>query len=134
MPRRKVLILEDEPAIRNVIYVLLAGLGCEGDVVQDGRQALASISRHSFDAVLLDLRCSELPPEQLVSEILQIQPSLVGRLMVITGEVSDPETISMIERDSLAHVQRHRVTNDLWERLKSILGISRGPQPAPPNN
>ena len=30
-PRRKVLIIEDEPSIRNVLFVLLAGLGCEGE-------------------------------------------------------------------------------------------------------
>jgi len=134
MPRRKVLILEDEPTIRNVLYVLLAGLGCEGDVVHNSRQAIASINRQTFDAVLLDLRCSELPPEQLVSEILDVQPNLVGRLLVITGEVADPEILAMIERNSLAHVPRQQVTTALWGRLQSLLGISRGPQPAPPNN
>ena len=134
MPRRKVLILEDEPAIRNVLYVLLAGLGCEGDVVHNSRQALASINRQTFDAVLLDLRCSELPPEQLVSQIIDIQPSLVGRLLVITGEVADPVILAMIERNSLAHVPRQQVTTTLWGRLQSLLGLSRGPQPAPPHN
>jgi CheY-like chemotaxis protein len=134
MVRRKVLILEDEPVIRNVIYVLLAGLGCEGDVVHSSRQALASINRQTFDAVLLDLRCSELPPEQLVSEIIDVHPNLVGRLLVITGEVADPETLAMIERNSLPHVPRQQVTSALWGHLQSLLGISRGPQAASPNN
>ena len=134
MPRRKVLILEDEPAIRNVLYVLLAGLGCEGDVVHNSRQALASINRQTFDAVLLDLRCSELPPDQLVSEIIEVQPNLIGRLLVITGEVATGETLAMIERNSLAHVSRQQVTTALWGRLQSLLGISRGPHPAPPSN
>jgi DNA-binding NtrC family response regulator len=134
MVRRKVLILEDEPAIRNVLYVLLAGLGCEGDVVHSSRQAIASINRQSFDAVLLDLRCSELPPDQLVSEIIEVRPNLVGRLLVITGEVAAGETLAMIERNSLAHVTRQQVTSALWGLLQSILGISRGPQTAPPNN
>ena len=134
MPRRKVLILEDEPAIRNVLYVLLAGLGCEGDVVHNSRQALASINRQTFDAVLLDLRCSELPPAELVSEIIELQPNLIGRLLIITGQVADAETLAMIERNSLAHVPRHQVTNALWGRLQSLLGISRGPHPAPPHS
>jgi DNA-binding NtrC family response regulator len=54
---RNVLIIEDEPSMRNVICVLLAGLGCAGDIAHDGRQALAMIEKESFDAVLLDLRC-----------------------------------------------------------------------------
>ena len=134
MPRRKVLILEDEPAIRNVLYVLLAGLGCEGDVVHNGPQALASINRESFDAVLLDLRCSELPPEKLVSEIVQIQPSLVGRILVITGEVADPQILALIEQNSLAHVPRQRVAIELWDRLRTLLGATASPQPAPRND
>ena len=128
MPRRKVLILEDEPAIRNVLYVLLAGLGCEGDVVYNSRQALASINRQTFDAVLLDLRCSELHPEQLVSEIIDVQPHLVGRLLVINGEVANPETLAMIERNSLALVPWQHI-GELWKRLQALLGIRKPHNP-----
>lgn len=35
-PRRKILIIEGEPSIRNVLYRLLAGLGYEGDAATDG--------------------------------------------------------------------------------------------------
>jgi CheY-like chemotaxis protein len=125
--RRKVLIIEDEPAIRNVIYVLLAGLGCESDVAHNGREALAMIQHEDFDAVLLDLRCSDLPPEQVVSEIKEIRPNLVGRVLVITGEVADPQTLEMIERNCLPHVPRSRLMQELWERLRTLLGLSRSP-------
>jgi DNA-binding NtrC family response regulator len=131
--RRKVLILEDEPAIRNVLYVLLAGLGCEGDIVHNSRQALASINRESFDAVLLDLRCSELPPEKLVTEIVQVQPNLVGRILVITGEVADPQILAMIEQHSLARISRQQVATQLWDRLRPLLTVPRGPSPVRPN-
>ena len=66
-PRRKVLIVEDEPSIRNVLYVLLAGLGCDGQIAYDARQALSMIRQDCFDAVLLDLRAANLPPaDQMV--------------------------------------------------------------------
>lgn len=60
-PRRKVLIIEDEPSIRSVLYVLLAGLGYDGNAVPDAYQGLSMIRRGEFDAVLLDLRSSQLP-------------------------------------------------------------------------
>jgi len=66
-PRRKVLIIEDEPSIRNVLYVLLAGVGCDGDVAHDTNQALSMIRQDQFDAVLLDLRSAHL--SQMVSAI-----------------------------------------------------------------
>ena len=75
-PRRKVLIIEDEPSIRNVLYMLLAGLGYDGDAAPDAYQALSMIRQGEFDAVLLDLRSSQLPPDQMVCAITELRPSL----------------------------------------------------------
>lgn len=127
---RKVLIVEDDAAIRNVLYVLLAGFGCEGEIAYSGKQALAMLSRERFDAVLLDLRCSNLPAADMVSQIKEIRPSLVGRVLVITGELTDAQTLELVERNCLPHVPRNRLMQDLWGRLRSVLGISGSPKPA----
>jgi DNA-binding NtrC family response regulator len=126
MPR-KVLIVEDQPSMRNVLYVLLAGVGCDGDVATGAKMALSMIQQAQFDAVLLDLRCSELPAEEMVSKIKVLSPNLVGRVLVITGDVTDPQTMEMIERNCLPHVPRNRVAEELWGRLRSLLGLSRSP-------
>jgi CheY-like chemotaxis protein len=121
-PRRKVLIIEDEPSIRNVLYVLLAGLGCDGDVAHDTDQALSMIRKDQFDAVLLDLRSAQLP--QMVSTITELRPSLVGRVLVITGEVSNPSTIEMLERYALPHVPRSRIASDLSRGIAQMDGLT----------
>ena len=123
---RHVLIVEGEPSIRNVFYVLLAGLGCEGDIAHTGHQALAMIKKESFDAVLLDLRCSEMPVGEMVSAIRELRPNLVGRVLVITGEISDPQTMEMIKKNSWPYIPRQRVMQELWGRLRALLGL---PQP-----
>ena len=112
-PRRKILIIEDEPSIRNVLYVLLAGLGYDSDAASDAYQALSMIGQGEFDAVLLDLRCSQLPPDQMVCAISELRPSLVGRVLVITCEVSDPSTFDMLQRYALSRVSFSCVTSDL---------------------
>ncbi|MGH8246343.1 MAG: response regulator [Gammaproteobacteria bacterium] len=122
--RRKVLIVEDDLSIRNLLYVLLAGLGCEGDVAYNGRRALAMIERERFDAVLLDLRCTNFPADHFLTQIREIRPDLVGRVLAITGEVADAQTLELIERHCAQHVPRHRLSSELWERLRTILGLS----------
>ncbi len=119
-PYRKVLIIENEPDVRNVLYVLLAGVGCEGEVAHDIRNALTRISEESFDAVLLDLHCSEGSPEQVVSQIKEIRPSLVGRVLVITGDVTSPDVLDTIERQCLPQVQRRHLIKDLLTALRSL--------------
>jgi DNA-binding response OmpR family regulator len=124
---RNVLVVEGEPSIRNVLYILLAGLGCEGDIADRGRQALAMIKKESFDAVLLDLRYSEMPTGEMVSAIRELRPNLVGRVLVITGEVSDPQTMEMIRKNCWFYIPRQRVMQELWGRLRALLGLAQSP-------
>jgi len=119
-PYRKVLVIEKEPEARNILYVLLAGMRCEGEVVQGFPDALARISHESFDAVMLDLRCSEESPEQTVSRIKEIRPSLVGRMLVITGDVTSPDVLEAIERQCLPKVRRRHLIEDSLTVLRSL--------------
>lgn len=131
IPRRRVLIVEDEPSIRNIIYVLLAELDCDSEIAYSGKQALGMISRSSFDAVLLDIRSAESPPEEMVSQIKKIRPSLVGRVLIITGEVSDPRIMEWLESHSMAHLPGNRLMQDLWGRMRTVLGLAPAPGNAP---
>lgn len=123
--RRKVLIVEDDLSISNLLYVLLEGLNYDGEVAMGGRQALAMIERDSFDAILLDLRYSNLSAKQWVSRIAEIQPSLLDRVLVITGEVADPNVVDLLERHCLPHVPQNRLMEDLHQRLLSLCALSR---------
>ena len=124
---RTVLIIEDEPSIRNVLCVLLAGMRCEGNIAPTAGQALAMIEKRDFDAVLLDLRCSEMPARETVSALKNLRPSLIGKVLVITGDVSDPQTMEMIKKNHWPYIPRHRVMQELWDRLRSLLGLSQSP-------
>jgi DNA-binding response OmpR family regulator len=121
---RRVLLIEGEPSVGEVLRVLLNKLGCRGEVAVNGQQALAMVSRNDFDAVLLDLRSSSLPPEEVVSGIHDIRPSLVGRVLVITGEVDDHQTLELVERYFLLQIPRSRLINDLVGRLRALLRIA----------
>lgn len=127
---RKVLLIESEPVARDALRVLVNKLGCHDEVASDGRQALAMVSRKDFDAVLLDLRSSALSPEEVVSGIHDIRPSLIGRVLVITGEVDDRATLDLIERYFLLQIRPSRVILDLVDRLRALLQIAPSPSEA----
>jgi CheY-like chemotaxis protein len=124
---RKVLVVEDEPAISSLLDGLLRKLGCQGEVATDGRQALAMIRRSEFDAVLLDLRCSNLQAKDVVFGIQELRPSLLGRVLVITGEVHDKEAMELIEHFFLLEIPRHRLLEDAAGRLRALLRIAPSP-------
>jgi hypothetical protein len=95
------------------------------------------ISRQPFDAVLLDLRCLDAVPERVVSGILEIRPNLMGRVLVITGEVTDQDTMDLIEHKCLLRVPQHHLWYELWNKPRMLWGFPgasyplqrSGPQP-----
>ena len=127
---RKVLVIEDESSIRNLVFGLLAQLGCHADSASDGREALAKISREKFDSVLLDLRCTRVKPEEVIPEIHRLNPNLVGRVLVITGEVADESSLRLIEEYFLLHVSHRRLSGDVMGFLRALLGIPPKPFPS----
>jgi CheY-like chemotaxis protein len=129
---RKVLLIQKEPVARDVLRVLVNNLGCQGEVAVDGPQALAMVRCQDFDAVLLDLRSSALPPEEVVSGIHDIRPALVGRVLVITGEVDDKTTLDLVERYFLLQVRQSRLIFDLAGRLRALLQIAPLPSEIQP--
>jgi hypothetical protein len=60
----------------------------------------------------------------MVSAITELRPSLVGRVLVITGEVSDPKTLEMLKRYAVPHVPRSRVTADLSRSIAQMDGLT----------
>lgn len=95
--RRKVLVLEDGPSIRN-LFILAKRLE-NGDVPGgNGVSPLAGINRRHFERVIVDLR---FPPRQRKAElhgIGEIRPSLMGRMLVVNIQVSGPKTLELVER------------------------------------
>lgn len=120
---RKILVIEHEPTVRNLIRILLTSMGCECTVADGGLSALGKMSQKTFDAVLLDLRCPDLSPIRVLSGIKTIQPTLVGRVLVINGEVADSGTKEAIERYSLPNISRNRLLQELWPKLEHMFRI-----------
>ncbi len=125
---RKVLVVEDEPSIRNILNSLLGKLGLDTQTAQNGSQAIDILSRDKFDAVLLNLRCADLQAEAVVTHIEQIRPSLVGRVLVITGEVPDARAMALVERHFLPHVTDYDLLESLRRWLQGIFGIQSSPR------
>jgi len=123
LPRRKVLILEEEPSLRNALLTLLAGLGCEADVAYSGKQVIDIIRNEKFDAVLLDLRCPHAQAEEVMPSIQSLRPSLLANVLVITGDVADAKTLDLIERYLLLQVPGNRPVRDMAATLRVLMQL-----------
>ncbi|MFZ0612261.1 MAG: sigma-54 dependent transcriptional regulator [Desulfobacterales bacterium] len=83
MQKPSILIVEDDPAVRDM---LLRTLDCSGyavDSAVDGREALDKFRNERFNLVVTDMRLPRMSGLQLLSEIRQAAPQVP--VIVITG-------------------------------------------------
>lgn len=65
----KVLIVDDNPEIREIVTILLEGEGFTAEEARDGRTALEKIKKESYDLILLDVMMPGLNGYQTCVEI-----------------------------------------------------------------
>ena len=92
--RRKILVLRDDPSIRNLLTLIKH---MERDKAGDEEPLPAELDRNQFEAAILDVRCSQMAGEE-VRGIREFRPRLVGKQLVITAEVNGPKTLNLVER------------------------------------
>lgn len=82
---RRVLVAEDDAAIRALIAFLIQREGWTADDVADGDEALARIQNNRYDAIVLDLMLPGLSGEEILAEIRRSLPSELCRVVVVTA-------------------------------------------------
>ncbi len=84
---RRVLVVDDEPAMRTAISAFLASLGHAVHVAATGAEARARMAATEYDVVLLDLRMPELGGEALFRELRASDPRHAQRIVFVTGDL-----------------------------------------------
>ena len=69
MDKPRVLIIDDEPVICDLISEDLSDLGYLCEIAQDGSSALHKMAKHKFDITLLDIRLPEISGIDVLKEI-----------------------------------------------------------------
>jgi CheY-like chemotaxis protein len=79
----RILVVEDDAAIRDVCVALIRDLGYEVDAVANGAEALARLRKEPFEAVVTDIVMPGMDGWQLIAAAISEQPML--RPVAMTG-------------------------------------------------
>ncbi len=93
-PRRRILILDDEPAIRASLAKAMRLGEFEPLVVADGPAAIRACMDQSFDAVLIDHRMPGMAGTEVYDAIVRMRPELIGHFLFMSGDVLNPELLA----------------------------------------
>ena len=84
-PSARVLVVDDEPSMRQMLSFALRREGYEVSTAEDGRAALQALQDGSFDIVITDVRMPELSGVDVLREAKRVDPSVSIIMMTAYG-------------------------------------------------
>ncbi len=99
LPRMRMLIVDDEPVILELLCQILETEGHEVVTCEEATAALQEVRDGHFDVVFTDWRMPGMGGEEFYDILRQEKPELRGRVVFITGDTLDTEVVRAAERD-----------------------------------
>jgi CheY-like chemotaxis protein len=84
---KKILLVDDEADILELLGKVLAKDGYAVEKALDGQKALDCLARASFDLIVTDWKMPGMNGPQLHARLLETNPAAAGRMIFMTGDV-----------------------------------------------
>lgn len=125
----RVLVMDDEEMVRNIVKDMLAIIGSESVMVADGAEAVKQYKEameegNTFNLVIMDLTIpGGMGGKEAVQEIIKMDPE--ARVIVASGYSNDPIMSSFEEYGFCAAVIKPFQLHELAEAIESSLEIEK---------
>ena len=122
-----ILVIEDEPGVREMVRMLLEFRGYRALVAENGTDGLALYRQHlsSVKAVVTDMRMPTMHGVQVIEGLRLINPN--ARIVVMSG-VIDANSKFTEEPGRLAFLPKPMTSTELVNALLSVLADPTPPQ------
>lgn len=126
----RILVVDDDPHLREVVRYALAREGHSVRDVEDGRKALAALAAERFDLVLLDILMPEMDGLETCRQIRRTSKIPV---IFLSSRDEELDRVLGLEMGGDDYVTKPFGTRELTARVKAVLRRSQ-PDPEPPRD
>ncbi|HID94475.1 MAG TPA: response regulator, partial [Candidatus Latescibacteria bacterium] len=121
--RRRILVIDDEEGIRDMLSEVLSREGFDVLAAGDGKQGVEMARNSAFDLVILDLKLPGQDGGKVLPLLKSIDPNL--RVIIITAYLSLMSPIEARERGAYDYIPKPIDVEDLKRRVKRACGARR---------
>jgi two-component system NtrC family sensor kinase len=124
--RGRILIVEDEPTVAQLISDVLSEEGHETEAALDSREALDILSHRQFDVVICDLRMPRLDGPAFREELVKMGSPLQDRILFITGDTLGPQSREFLQKNAFPCLAKPFLVEELKIAVDRLLEQWRG--------
>lgn len=131
----KILIMDDEPGLRNVVFGMLKPTGHTIFVTEDGNQAIETARKEKPDLALLDMRVPDMDGLEVVAALKQMDPKVQCVMLSGFGDVES--AVSAIKQGAFDYISKPFKLEEVLRVVNKALSTpgtapaGAAPSPAP---
>jgi two-component system, NtrC family, nitrogen regulation response regulator NtrX len=118
----KVLIVDDEKAIRRTLRDILEFEKYEVDEAADGMEALVKIKQHAYDVVILDIKMPKMDGMETLERIQELNAELP--VVMISGHATIDTAVEAVKKGAFDFVSKPPDLNRLLITLRNAMDKS----------
>lgn len=108
-----ILVVEDDPALADLVQEMLEEDGHRVETAANGGVALRRLEEAAFDVIVSDIRMPGLDGRALHRTLESRSPALARRIVFMTGDALDPDTADFLERAGVPSLAKPFSAGDL---------------------
>jgi len=116
----KILIIDDEPNVKDVLAQTLRKRGYQVDAVSNGTDGLERLAQSTYAHILCDIRMPGLTGVEFYQQVKTSDPESIGRIIFVTGDTTNAATRRFIEENHVHYLVKPFELNDLFQAIQMI--------------
>ena len=122
----RVLVVDDEPEIAEMIELMLTGAGHVVDCAASGAEALERLRQQAFDAIVCDLRMPGMDGPALWRRLQQGHAELAQRMLFVTGDSLSPGAQQFLIESGCSSLEKPFAKPELLAAVRACLARPTG--------
>nr|WP_246265761.1 ATP-binding protein [Aromatoleum diolicum] len=132
--QRAILVVDDEPDIRETLAEILTDARHRVVTVSSGREALARIAAEHYDVILTDVRMPDLDGRALYREVERRWPEQAKRVAFVTGDTLTDALREFAAACGCPVIEKPFLPGDVRDVVAALTALSSSPAPEPPRH
>jgi len=119
--RGRVLVVEDEATVAQLIVDVLREEGHEAEAASDSQEGLTRLARAHYDLVICDLRMPRLDGPAFYDALVRAGSPVRHRIIFVTGDTLAPRSLEFLDSHKLPYLAKPFLVEELKLAVHRIL-------------